>query len=80
MPEVPGLIHPKAIITLKVADDRDKVMWVTEEPKVVLARMANAREGKPKDGPMVSLSRWRGGEVSDFQTRHDNIVSVEAYH
>jgi hypothetical protein len=76
---VSALAGPSAIVTLKIADERDKTMWVTESPQVVVAMIQDTRDGNEPTAPMVALTRWRAGATSPFYTRFDNIASVEEY-
>jgi hypothetical protein len=75
---------PKTVVTLKVADAKDKTLWVAEDIAAIHARqwyVANGRE--PEDGNvrgnMIRLTRWTVNDVSDFWTRADNIVNLAPY-
>ena len=70
--------RPQAVITLKVADDRDKVIWVTQSVTDVVARIEDANKGYGS-APLIELTRWRAMSTDAFYTRFDNVVSVEAY-
>ena len=76
------MVQPQAIVTLKVADERDRVMWVEEPPSAVLARIQDAREGRTGtnvESPMIKITAVRGMEPHDFWTRFDNVANVQAY-
>lgn len=47
--------QPMSVVHLKVAEEQDKTMWVTEEPHDILNRIALARSS---DEGRVGLSRW----------------------
>lgn len=64
---------PRSIITLKIADERDKRIYVAETPEAVRA-MVNGSLGS-----LVVLTRWRAGHLSEFNTRPDNVVNVAEY-
>jgi hypothetical protein len=72
-------VQPQSIVTLRIADERDKTMWVTERPSMVLAMIQDARDGRGQEAPMIALTRWRAMSTSRFLTRFDNVVSVEPY-
>jgi hypothetical protein len=66
---------PKAILTLKRAEDQDKTVWVTETHDQVRNMVANAvLAGEP----LITFTRVVGGHGKLFSTRPDNVVSVEA--
>lgn len=70
-------VQPQAIITLKVADERDRTMWVAETPEQVLDAINYAHNVGAQ--PLVTLTRIMGMEPSPFHTRYDNIANVEPY-
>ena len=67
-----GLTIPESIVTLRVAEDGDRQMWVAEEPEMVLRLAAHGDQ-------MITLTRVRGMEGQPFHTRAANIINVEAY-
>lgn len=87
--EQAGLTQPQAIVTLKVADERDRTIWVAETPDDIYRAIGYASAGKGYgDGvrnlaepgnPLLTLTRIQGMKGADFRTRFDNIASVGAY-
>jgi hypothetical protein len=75
---------PQTVVTLKVANEKDKTLWVTESIDTIHERKyqsiydesANTRDVR---NHMIRLTRWTVKDTSDFWTRTDNIVSLEAY-
>lgn len=63
---------PRSIVTLKDADERDKRIFVAETASAVRALVNGSTDR------LVTLTRWCGGELSEFNTRPDNVVNVEA--
>jgi len=74
---------PKAVVTLKVADAKDKTLWVAEDIAEILARQWYVANGTEWEGnvrsSMIRLTRWTVKDVSDFWTRADNIVNLAPY-
>jgi hypothetical protein len=62
-----------AIVTLRVAEERDKQVWVTEDIDEVLARVND-----PEAPRLITFTRVCGMEGHPFYTRPDNVVNVEA--
>ena len=62
---------PKAVVTLKVADQADKTLWVTESPAQVLSLC--------DEDSMVTLTRWYASRTAAFHTRGTNIINVREY-
>jgi hypothetical protein len=72
-PQRVSVISPQSVVTFKVAEDRDKQIWTTETVEQVRQLIAES------DNNLIRLSRWRAMEVSEFWTRPENIMNVEAY-
>jgi hypothetical protein len=71
MPEFP-FKQPQAEITLKVAEEGDKRIWVYESPEEVVKIVNEC------DQRLVTFSRVRGigNPGQAFSTRPDNIANV----
>lgn len=74
-----NIVQPQAIVTLKVAHEHDKTLWVTERPSQVVARIQDAKSGQGPNAPMIELTRWRAMHTDVFYTRFDNVTNVESY-
>lgn len=62
--------QPQSIVTLRVAEDRDRTIWLTEDAATVRDRTNNCEDR------LVTFTRWVGGETVPFSTRPDNIVNI----
>jgi hypothetical protein len=67
-----GMVEPKAAVTLKVANEGDKTIWVAESAEDVLFLVNNAKTS------LITLTRVKGFMPSEFHTRFDNVANVEA--
>jgi hypothetical protein len=67
-----GLVQPQAVVTLKVADDGDRVIW-TEESRETVHGLVNGAQTR-----LITLTRVKGMKGSLFSTRPDNVANVEA--
>ena len=70
----PELVAPKAIVTLKVADEADRELWVTETVDQVRERIRNHARGRD---PLLQLMRIKGMRPEPFYTRFDNVANVK---
>lgn len=75
-----GLSVPRAIVTLKVADEGDRTIWVTESLDEVEARVSGhaAEQVRGRGGsPLIRLSRVKAMKAEPFFTRFDNVANIE---
>jgi hypothetical protein len=66
--------EPKAKITLKHADEGDRVIWVYETAEEVAEKVNAAKSGGVT---LIRLSRFKRFQEWEFHTRPDNIASIE---
>jgi hypothetical protein len=65
-----GWVDARAVITLKVADEGDKTIWVTDDVETV-TRLINDCTDR-----LVTLTRVKGMRPYPFSTRPDNIANI----
>lgn len=65
-----GWVQPLTQITLKVAVEGEKMVWVSEDHQTVLDRINNATTR------LVSFERVMGMKAHAFATRPDNVANV----
>lgn len=59
-----------AVVTLRVADEGDKRIWVTETPNDVHRLVETGK-------PLIKLTRVKSMGTVEFLTQPNNIVNVE---
>lgn len=67
----------RTVITLRHAQDKDKVIWVTESDSAVY-NAVNARIEAGQGDALVAFHRVIGMRVVEFSTQARNVVNVES--